>query len=522
MPSNTNAQPTFNKHILSLLDKCGNLSHLKQLQAFLIATGYGQTQFYCFKLVRFCAIVLADLHYARLIFDNLRLPNVYLYTAMLTAYSSHSDSASALHLFNLMLRRRRSRPNEFIYPHVLKACSGSSSLGLARSVHSRILKTGFDGYTVVQTSLLDAYSRFSDIDTARQLFDELPERNVVSWTALISGYARVGKTGNAIALFEEMPERDVPSWNAVIAGCTQNGLFSEAVSLFGRMVLEGARPNQTTVSCVLSACGHLGMLRLGKWVHGYIFKSHIGHSPFVSNALIDMYGKCGSLKEARWIFSMLTDKSLTAWNSMINCMALHGHSESAIATYKEMELEVIKPDEVTFVGLLNACTHGGLVDEGITYFKSMSQDYQIEHQIEHYGCVIDLLCRAGRFEDAMEILRGMRIEPDEVVWGSLLNGCRIYGNTELAELAARKLLEIDPNNVDYGVMLANLYSERGKWGEVGNVRKLLKEWGGKKLPGCSWIEVDSKVHRFYSGDKLHPEAEEIYKVLEVLVGLMEA
>ncbi|KAJ0970408.1 hypothetical protein J5N97_023285 [Dioscorea zingiberensis] len=513
---------SVDEHALSLLSKSSNLRHLKQIQGYLVAVGHAHTQFFAFKLARFAALALSDLAYARQVFDSLRSPNVYLYTAMITAYSSSPDPSSALRLFRTMLSRPRPRPNHFVYPHVLKSCSHSSHRAFMESVHSHILKSGFQDHGVVQTSLLDGYARFSNVATARQLFDTLRDKNVVSWTALVSGYLRVGMVGNAVALFEEMPERDVPSWNAVIAGCNQNGLFSEAVGIFRKMLLSDARPNQTTVTCVLSACGQLSMLRLGKWVHGYIIKNDInGQSPYVSNALIDMYGKCGSLREARWIFSTLLEKSLTTWNSMINCLALHGHNESAIAIFKEMECDGCEPDEVTFVGLLNACTHGGLVDEGLDYFESMSKDFRIEPQIEHYGCVIDLLVRAGRFEDAMGIVRDMRIEPDEVVWGSLLNGCRIYGDAKLAELAVRKLLELDPENADYGVMLANLYSERGKWEDVRKVRKLLKEGGGKKLPGCSWIEVDSEVHQFYSGDKHHPKFEDIYTVLEELFGLVE-
>ncbi|XP_039137685.1 pentatricopeptide repeat-containing protein At1g33350-like [Dioscorea cayenensis subsp. rotundata] len=509
------------EQVLSLLSKSSHLRHLKQIHGYLIAVGHAHTQFFAFKLVRFAAIALSDLAYARLIFDSLPSPNVYLYTGMITAYSSCPDPSSALHLFRLMLSRPRPRPNHFVYPHVLKSCFYSSHLDFMKSVHSHILKSGFQDHGVVQTSLLDGYARFSDVGTARQLFDSLRERNVVSWTAMVSGYLRVGMVGNAVALFEEMPARDVPSWNAVIAGCTQNGLFSEAVGIFRKMLASFVVPNQTTVACVLSACGQLSMLRFGKWVHGYITKNDIEQCPYVSNSLIDMYGKCGSLREARWIFSTLSEKNLTTWNSMINCLALHGHSESAIAMFKEMECEGCEPDEVTFVGLLNACTHGGLVDEGLDYFESMSRDFRIEPQIEHYGCVIDLLVRAGRFEDAMGIVRDMRIEPDEVVWGSLLNGCRIYGDAKLAELAVRKLLELDPENADYGVMLANLYSENGKWEEVRKVRKLLKEGGGKKLPGCSWIEIDSEVHQFYSGDKFHPRFKDIYMVLEGLFGLVE-
>ncbi|PKA54147.1 Pentatricopeptide repeat-containing protein [Apostasia shenzhenica] len=510
----------LNRVVVCLLDRCKRLTQLKQLQAFLVTLGHGQTQFFAFKLVRFCSMELTDLPYSRLIFDSLASPNVYLYTAMLTAYSSLPDPIRAFRLFTLMLRRGTSKPNEFIYPHVLKACSDRYAFPFAQSVHTHASKTGFERFAVVQTSILDAYARFSDLTTARRLFDELSDRNVVSWTALISGFARVGRVGNAIALFEEMPERDIPSWNALIAGCTQNGLFSEAVAVFRRMQTENVRPNQTTLTCMLSACGHLGMLQFGQLIHCYVMKNQFGSS-FVLNALIDMYGKCGSLKEAGWVFGTLSERSLTAWNSMINCFALHGHSESAVATFKRMQHEGREPDEVTFVGLLNACTHAGLVDEGIGYFNSMRRNYGIETKIEHYGCVIDLLCRAGRFEEAMRIVRDMKIEPDEVVWGSLLNGCRIYGNSYLAEFSVKKLVEIDPNNVGYGVVLANLYSKSGKWEEVSQVRKMLKDGDGKKLPGCSWIEVDGRVHQFSSGDKLHAKADEICGVLEELAGQIE-
>lgn len=357
---------------------------------------------------------------------------------------------------------------------------------------------------------------------ARKLFDGLTERNVISWTALVSGYARAGKIGDAIVLFDRMPERDVAAWNAMITGCTQNGLFVEAVGICSRMVDEGFQLNGTTVSCVLSACGHLGMLKIGKVVHGYAWRSCVGFGSSVVNGLIDMYGKCGNLKEARWMFDEFSDRSLTTWNSLINCLALHGHSKSAIAVFDEMRDEGIEPDVVTFVGLLNACTHGGFVDEGLTYFKLMCDELRIEPEIEHYGCIVDLLGRAGRFEDAMNVINDMKVQPDEVIWGSLLNACRTHRQLELAEFSVRKLLQLNPNNANYVVMLANLYSEGGSWEEVTKIRKLMKEdIMGKKLPGCSWIEVDRKTHRFYSGDDAHPESEDIYDTLDELAASME-
>lgn len=386
-------------------------------------------------------------------------------------------------------------------------------------MHAHVVRFGFGRYQVVQTALVDSYAKCSEIGGARKVFDGMLERNVVSWTAMLCGYARLGLVGNAVALFEEMPDRDVPSWNAVISGCTQNGVFSEAVSLFQRMVTEGVRPNHVTVVCALSACAHLGMLRLGRWTHGYIYKHDIDRTSYVPNAVLDMYGKCGSLLEASRVFDQIPDKCLTSWNSMINCLALHGQSRQAISVFECMVCEGVVPDEVTFVGLLNACTHAGLVDDCCHYFDMMKHAYEIAPRIEHYGCMIDLLARVGRFEQAMEAIRGMEMDPDEVVWGSLLNGSRIHGKTELAEYAVNKLIEMDPQNAGYGVMLANVYSERGKWEDVGKTRKMLKQSGGQKVPGCSWVEVDDEVHQFYSSDMGHKRAREIYSVVDCLIGL---
>ncbi|GKV35170.1 hypothetical protein SLEP1_g43474 [Rubroshorea leprosula] len=517
-------------NVLAILERCSHLNHLKQLQSFLITLGHSQTQFYAFKLVRFCVLKLSNLNYARSIFNHLRSPNVYLYTAMITAYAAHPDHASAFALYRHMIRRGPPHPNHFIYPHVLKSSPEVLEPHGTKLVHVHVIKSGFGKYPVVQTALIDAYSRrSSDIGIARYLFDDMSERSVVSWTAMVSGYARAGDIQKAMHLFEEMPERDVPSWNAVIAGCAQNGFFTEAIELFRRMIMltkQGKfpryRPNQVTVVCVLSACGHTGMLQLGKSIHGYVYRNDIGSGCFISNALVDMYGKCGNLETARRAFEMTSMKSMTSWNSMINCFAFHGQSEKAMNVFEEMmqfENDDVRPDAVTFIGLLNACTHGGLVEKGRSYFDLMTKKYNIEPRIEHYGCLIDLLGRAGQFEEAFEVVRGMKMEPDEVVWGSLLNGCKIHGHSELAEFAVKKLIEIDPNNGGYGIMLANLYGELGKWDEVRNVRKVLKERNAYKTPGCSWIEVEKKVHQFYSVDKTHPRTEEIYKILEIMVGL---
>ncbi|CAN6232492.1 unnamed protein product [Urochloa humidicola] len=520
------------RDFVAVLSRCSTRGHLEQLHAHAFVSGRAAAQTTTFHLLRFAALRLSCLPYARRLFDATPHPNVFLYSAMLSAYVSsaaaaalspafsHAHARDTLELFLRMLRHGRPAPNQFVYPLALRAAC-AVGVRLVRSIHSHTCRSGFCEYDVTRTSLLDGYSRYGMMADARKLFDGLTERNVVSWTALVSGYARAGKVGDAIVLFERMPERDVAAWNAIITGCTQNGLFVEAVGILGRMVGEGFRPNATTVSCVLSACGHLGMLKIGKLIHCYAWRTCVGFGSSVLNGLIDMYGKCGNLKGARWIFNEFSDRSLTTWNSLINCLALHGSSKCAIAVFNEMRDEGIEPDVVTFVGLLNACTHGGFVDEGLRYFELMQHEHGIEPEIEHYGCIIDLLGRAGRFQDVLNVISNMRIESDEVIWGSLLNACRIHRQLELAELAIRKLLELDPNNANYVVMLANVYSEGGLWEEVRKIRKSVKENIGKKLPGCSWIEVDRKTHQFYSGDDAHPESEDIYDTLDDLAASME-
>ncbi|KVH95672.1 Pentatricopeptide repeat-containing protein, partial [Cynara cardunculus var. scolymus] len=405
------ASSNLNSQILGILDKVNHLNHLKQLQAYLITSGHSQDQFFSFKLVRCCVLSLSNFDYARQIFSSLVSPNVYLYTAMITAYSFQPDHDSSLLLYRDMVRKKRPKVSHFIYPHVLKSCPEVLGSNGTKMLHTQILRTGY-------------------------------------------------------------------------------------------------------VLCSLSAFGHMGMLQLGKSTHGYVLRNGLAPNSLIANGLVDMYGKCGSLKEARRVFDDTLKRNLTSWNSMINSFALHGQSESAIMVYEEMMQHNVKPDAVTFVGLLNACTHGGLVEKGRSFFTSMVNDNGIEPDIHHIGCFIDLLGRAGQFAEAMEVIKAMKTPPDEAVWGSLLNGCKIHGRMDLAEIAVKKLIEIDPNNGGYGTMLANIYGALGEWEKARMVWITLKEQKAYKIPGCSWIEIDNQVHQFYSADDSHFKIEDMHSILE--------
>ncbi|KAL4201035.1 hypothetical protein AMTRI_Chr02g256570 [Amborella trichopoda] len=478
-------------HVSALLERCTHLSHLNQLHAFLITLGQAHLPLLSFKLLRFCTTTLGGAHidHARLIFDHKPAPSVYHWTAIITAYQMHFNSVA---------------PNQFTFPYILKASAQIFALLETAQTHAHIAKSGFGAWAVVRTALVDAYAKCGVLEAARRALGEMHEPNVASFTALLTGFAKFGKMGDTFVLFEEMRERDVPAWNAAIAGCAQNGLFVEALSLFNRMLAESHQPNHMTLVCVLSACAHLGTLGIGGPLHAHAYKCGSGASPFVGNALIDMYAKCGCLKEACKFFDRMRERSITAWNSMTNGLALHGHTREAIEIFNKTQVEKVRPDEVTVVGVLNACTHGGLIDEGCSYFLSMKKDYGLEPRIGHYGCVVDLLGRAGCLEEAIEVIEGMKQEPDDVIWGTLLNACRMHGNVGLAE-----------SNGSYMVQLANFYGEKGKWEEVG---RLARDGPMEKTSGCSWIEMDGEVVEFYSADGvMNGRAEEVYSVLELLV-----
>ncbi|XP_073020975.1 pentatricopeptide repeat-containing protein At1g33350 [Primulina eburnea] len=517
---------SLNRHVLSILDNCSNLNHLKQLQAHLTVLGHGQTHFYAFKLIRFCTLHLSNLGYARLLFDKFNSPNIYLYAAMITAYAPLSDHASAVLLYRRMLRENRSKPNDFVFSIILKSYPAVLKRHGTELVQAQVVKSGYGETPAVQTAILDAYSRYCvDIGAARKVFDEMSDRSVMSWTAMLSGYTRVGLVGNAVLLFDEMPEgiRDTPFWNSIISGCVQNGLFSEAIEFFRRMIVEEGsagrnKPNQVTVVSVLSASGKAGLLHLGKCIHGYVCRNGLSLDLFVTNGLIDMYGKCGNYGKARMVFNNTKETNLMSWNSLINCCWLHGQIGESISIFEEMlqRTDEVKPDGVTFIGLLNACSHGGLVVEGLYYYDMMIHEYGIEPQIEHHGCLIDLLCRAGRIKEAVQVVEGMRIPPDEVVCGAMLNGCKIHRCADFADYAVKNLIEINPKNFGHGAILANLCLEMEERDEVQEGKKMPREYTYKDAPGCSWIEVKNQVHHFYCVDKSHPRTEQIYAVLECL------
>eukprot|EP01018_Ginkgo_biloba_P020180 Gb_23075 [translate_table: standard] len=537
----------------SVLPACADLAALedgKELHEEIISSGFQSNAFVCRALVDMY-VKCGSIESARQVFDKMRERNVILWTVMIAAYARHGQGEEALALFYQM-RRSGIRPNEFTFVCVLPACANLAALEHGKAIHQDIISSGFQSNVFVGSALVDMYVKCGSVENARKFFDEMPVRNVVSWNAMIAGYAQNGYVDEAMKLFQKMPERDVVSWtamvagyaqngyvdealklfqempepnvvswNAMIAGCAQNEHFDEALKLFRQMQLTGVNPNSDTFSSVLSACANLAALEHGKEVHEDILRSGFQYNVFVGSGLVDMYAKCGSIVDAFTVFDKMSRRNVVSWNALIVGYAMHGWGKEALKLFDQMQQCGIKPNHVTFVGVLSACCHAGLVDYGWQYFDCMSQHYKITPAMDHYCCMVDLLGRAGHLDDAEEFINRMPMEPNAVLWGSLLGACRTHNNVKLGERAAERLFELDPENAAHYVQLSNIYGTAGRWDEIEKVRKMMKERRLKKQPGCSWIEVNNEVHSFLVGDRSHLQTQEIYAKLETLYRQMK-
>ncbi|XP_057977151.1 pentatricopeptide repeat-containing protein At2g22410, mitochondrial-like [Malania oleifera] len=454
---------------------------------------------------------------ARRVFDESSARDVVSWTAMIDGYVQKSSSDEAMKLFDLMVLSDV-EPNEVTMITVLSACSQKRDLNLGKSMHEYVENNNVNCSLNLMNAMLDMYVKCGCLSTAREIFDKMDTKDAFSWTSMINGYAKHGELVIARDFFDKMPERNVVSWNAMIAGYSQNNQPKEALELFHDMVEAGLVPIESTLVCVLSACAQSGCLDLGRWIHHYyVNQKQIQLSVILANAFIDMYAKCGSIDAAAEVFYVMPKKDLVSWNAMIIGYAAHGHTEEALALFEQMKNVGIKPDDITFVGILSACSHGGLVIDGQEYFACMTRIFGLQPKVEHYACMIDLLGRNGLLEEAYELVTNMPMEPDEAAWGALLNACRMHGNVELGKLAANKLQNLDPQDSGIYVLLATICANQRRWDDVRMVRSVMRERGIKKTPGRSFIELEGEFHEFGAADKLHPESGEIYKVLNDLI-----
>ncbi|PSR87999.1 Pentatricopeptide repeat-containing protein [Actinidia chinensis var. chinensis] len=425
---------------------------------------------------------VGQLYEARNMFDKMPERDNFSWTAMISGYVRHDKPKDALELYRAMQRHENLQCSKFTVSSALAASAAVGSLHLGKEIHGHVMRTGLDSDAVVWSSLCDMYAKCGSIDEARHIFDKTLDRDVVSWTAMIHRY------------FED-------------------GRREEGFALFSDLLKSGIRPNEFTFAGVLHACADQTVEDLGKQVHGYM--TRIGFDPFsfAASTLVHMYSKCGNIDNARKFFNGLPRPDLVSWTSLINGYAQNGQPYEALQLFELLLKSGMKPDHITFVGVISACTHAGLIDKGLEYFHSIKGKHGLEQTADHYACVVDLLSRSGRFKEAEDVINQMPMKPDKFVWASLLGGCRIHGNVTLAERAAEALFGIEPENAATYVTLANIYATAGKWGEVAKIRKNMDDREVVKEPGLSWTEIKRKVHVFLVGDSSHPMSKEIHEFL---------
>ncbi|KAF3437627.1 hypothetical protein FNV43_RR20383 [Rhamnella rubrinervis] len=385
---------------------------------------------------------------------------------------------------------------------VLKACTQKSCSLEGKQLHALVIKFGFESIIYLQTSLINMYSAACNLVDAHLMFDQMPSRNIVCWTALISAYVENQKPNKALQLFRQMQ-------------------------------MDNLEPDQVTVTVALSACADLGALEMGEWIHTYIRRRDgLNADLSLKNALINMYAKCGDIGAARGLFDTLQEKDVTTWTSMIVGHALHGQAEEALKLFSEMNetrkypmknkrknndygASSIVPNDVTFIGVLMACSHGGLVEEGQRQFRSMTDEYGIKPRDSHFGCMVDLFCRAGLLEEAHDlILKTPVVQENPVMWRTLLGACSLNGNVELGAQVRNQLLKFEPDQVSDSVALSNIYAAKAMWDKKKVVRDQMKQ---RRKPGCSSIEVGNAITEFVTADDDHPLSTEIYEVLKHVI-----
>eukprot|EP01018_Ginkgo_biloba_P006084 Gb_02808 [translate_table: standard] len=479
----------FNTHT-SLLQTCATIEALKQVHTRMFVSGLDQNIVIGTKLVTMYA-KCGRVEDARLVFDYMPKRNVFSYNTMIGGYTRDGYCKEALQIYDRM-QQAGIQADNFTFAFVLKACATLLTLQESKGIHNHIVRTGFESDVFVGAALIDMYVKCGSIEDARQVFDKMSRRDLVLWTVMISGYAK-------------------------------NGYDNEALAVFYQMQLAGVTSDLVALVSVLSACTHLGALQQGKCIHDYIIRRGFESDVNVVNALIDMYAKCGNIEIARQLFDKMSKRDVISWSAMIAGYGMHGLGDSALALFVQMQETDMKPNSITFICVLSACSHAGLVEKGWEYFDCMTRDYSITPSLKHYTCMVDLLGRAGYLEEAQSFINKMPFEPDAGVWGALLGGCRIHSNIELGEFAANQLFELEPENAGYYVLLSNIYAAAGRWDGVARVRTLMKDRRLKKTPGCSLIEVNNTVHTFVVEDRSHPQYEQIYaKLVNLSVQMKEA
>ncbi|OMP11929.1 hypothetical protein CCACVL1_00212 [Corchorus capsularis] len=446
---------------------------------------------------------------ARELFDRISRRDSVSYNSMIDGYIKRGMVDSARELFEFMPREDK---NLITWNCMI---SGYAQLENGMDLALELFEEMPVKDLISWNSMINGFVKRGNMEDAQGLFDKMPRRDVVSWANMINGYAKLGKVDLARRLFDEMSERDIVVCNAMMTGYVQNGYCAEALEIFHQLQRGGnLQPDKATLLIVLSAIAQLGHIEKGLEIHQYLEDNKFSLGGRLGVALIDMYSKCGSVKNAMLVFEGIEDKSVDHWNAMIGGLAIHGMGELAFSLLLEMERLSVEPDDITYIGVLNACGHAGLVKEGLICFDIMRRVHKMEPKLQHYGCMVDILGRAGQVAEARKFIEEMPIEANDVIWRALLSACKNHEKVDVGEPVAKHLITLDSHNSSSYVLLSNMYASLGMWDAVSSVRMRMKERNLKKIPGCSWIELDGTVHEFFVQDQSHPQVMEIYSLLD--------
>ncbi|XP_020571004.1 pentatricopeptide repeat-containing protein At4g21065-like [Phalaenopsis equestris] len=456
------AFPSFHlreQTLVSLFHPCSTMRELSQIHALIIRSGFAQHVFVVGRLISFCAVSeFGSMKHANDVFEDINFPDAFICNTMIRGFVRTGSEVEAIDCFKRM-RRDGKQADNFTFSFLLKLCGQLFMVELGKQVHCSLLKDGYEVHTFVRNTLIHMYGMFRNLAAARHLFDEMPVKDLVSWNALIDG----------------------------LVHCMQ---YKEALRMFVRMQESGIAPDAATFVVVLSSCAEFGELGFGQRVHSKISTCVLDEFISVSNSLIDMYSKCGAIDLAVLVFQRMKERNTVSWNSMILGLAMHGRAREALQLFEELQLtEFGEPNGITFLGVLCACSHGGLLEEGRRYFHCMRRDYGIDPSVQHYGCMVDLLGRTGLLGEAYEVIRSMPTGGNAVMWRTLLGACRVHGDLEMGESVRKHLIELEPDHSSDFVLLSHMYAMVGRWNDVLNVREDMLGVGVQKpQPGNSFID----------------------------------
>ncbi|KAM3201764.1 hypothetical protein P3L10_029388 [Capsicum annuum] len=441
------------------------------------------------------------------LFDGMDEKNVVSWTSVICGYVRKGDMVEARNIFDAMPTKDMAAWNVMISGYIDVGDVHTASF-LFRAMPHRDTGTW--------NLMISGYCKAGQLEKAKDYFEQMPRRNVVSWTMMIDGYVKSGKLHEAKCLFDEMPEKNLVTWSTMISGYAKNGKPSAALELFKNFRKQSLELDETFILSVISACSQLGIVDAVESVISDDVGSRYFSDSRVVNSLIDLYAKCGNIEKASQVFEAADKKDFCCYSTMIAAFANHGLVEKAVSLFEDMQRKNFEPDEVTFLGVLSACNHGGLVDEGRRYFKQMTEEFGVKPTDKHYACMVDILGRGGFLEEAHEMILSMHLAPTSAVWGAMLAASNVHRNVQMAEIAASELFKIEPENSGNYILLSNIYAAAGKWRDVARVRALIREHHVKKNRGSSWIELGSAVHEFVRGDVSHVDADRICFILSLL------